>query len=295
VLPAAGVGPGAARRPGVAARQLILPLVAWAGAFVVLPTAILVVYAFGRRGTLGGVEPGFGLDAWSRVLDPTVRVVLARSLAWAALATVACLVLAWPVAWTIARAHPRRRTLLLALVVVPFWTSFLIRTYAWVTILKGEGLLNGALLAAGIVAAPIEMLYTPGAVLVGLVHTFLPFAILPLYAAIEALDPALFEAAADLGAGPVRTLREVVLPLTRPGIEAAALLIFVPALGLYAVNDILGGGRVDMIGNLIADQFKGAARDWPFGAALSVTLLLAFALAWRLAGRGRSLAAGLDR
>ena len=212
-----------------------------------------------------------------------------------ALATVACLVLAWPVAWTIARAHPRRRTLLLALVVVPFWTSFLIRTYAWVTILKGEGLLNGALLAAGIVAAPIEMLYTPGAVLVGLVHTFLPFAILPLYAAIEALDPALFEAAADLGAGPVRTLREVVLPLTRPGIEAAALLIFVPALGLYAVNDILGGGRVDMIGNLIADQFKGAARDWPFGAALSVTLLLAFALAWRLAGRGRSLAAGLDR
>ncbi|MBU6281257.1 ABC transporter permease [bacterium] len=295
-------GAGAASRgsrepgpPGRVARLLLAPLVAWAIAFAVLPTAMLVACSFGRRGTLGGVEPGFSLAAWGRLLDPTVRVVLGRSVAWAGLATIACLVLAVPAAWTIARSAPRRRAWLLAAVVVPFWTSFLVRAYAWVTILKGEGLLNGALLAAGLVSAPIEMLYTPGAVLLGLVHTFLPFAILPVYATAEALDPALVEAASDLGAGPVRTFREVVLPLLGPGIAAAALLVFVPALGLYALNDVLGGGRVDMIGNLVADQFTGAARDWPFGAALSVALLLAFAVAWRLAGRGGSLAASLER
>ena len=282
-------------RPGLATRLLLVPLVAWAVGFVAVPTAILVARSFGRRGTLGGVAPGPTLDAWARMLEPTVRVVLARSLLWSAIATFACVVLALPAAWTIARAEPRRRTWLLALVVVPFWTSFLVRAYAWVTILKDEGLLNGALLAAGLVAAPIEMLYTPGAVLLGLVHTFLPFAILPIYAVAEALDPALVEAAADLGAGPARIFRRVVLPLLRPGISAAALLVFVPALGLYALNDVLGGGRVDMIGNLVADQFKGAARDWPFGSALSVSLLIAFAVAWRLAGRGGSLAAGFDR
>lgn len=277
--------------PGGASLLLLVPLVAWAVAFTVLPTAILVAYSFGRRGVLGGVDPVPSLDAWARLLEPTVRVVLARSVLWAGLATLACLALALPVAWTIARSAPRRRAWLLALVVVPFWTSFLVRTYAWVTILKGEGLLNGALLAAGLISAPLEMLYTPGAVLLGLVHTFLPFAILPIEATAEALDPGLVEAASDLGAGPARTFGRIVLPLLRPGIAAAALLVFVPALGLYAVNDVLGGGRVDMIGNLVADQFKGAARDWPFGSALSVALLLVFAAAWRLAGRAGSLAA----
>ncbi|MFM8410486.1 MAG: ABC transporter permease [Alphaproteobacteria bacterium] len=277
--------------PGGASLLLLVPLVAWAAAFTVLPTAILVAYSFGRRGVLGGVDPVPSLDAWARLLEPTVRVVLARSVLWAGLATLACLALALPVAWTIARSAPRRRAWLLALVVVPFWTSFLVRTYAWVTILKGEGLLNGALLAAGLISAPLEMLYTPGAVLLGLVHTFLPFAILPIEATAEALDPGLVEAASDLGAGPARTFGRIFLPLLRPGIAAAALLVFVPALGLYAVNDVLGGGRVDMIGNLVADQFKGAARDWPFGSALSVALLLVFAAAWRLAGRAGSLAA----
>jgi len=285
-------GPGP---PGRVARFLLATLVAWAVAFTVLPTAILVACSFGRRGTLGGVEPVASVAAWARMLDPTVRIVLARSLLWAGLATLLCLVLALPAAWTIARSEPRRRAWLLAAVVVPFWTSFLVRTYAWVTILKGEGLLNGLLLAAGLVSAPIEMLYTPGAVLFGLVHTFLPFAILPIYATAEALDPALVEAASDLGAGPARTFRRVVLPLLRPGLAAAALLVFVPALGLYALNDLLGGGRVDMIGNLVADQFTGAARDWPFGSALSVALLLAFAVSWRLAGRGGALAAVLER
>jgi len=161
-------------------------------------------------------------------------------------------------------------------VTLPFWTSFLIRSYAWITILASEGLLSSLLLALGVVAEPLALLYTPGAVVLGLVYTFLPFMILPIYASAEKLDASLIEAALDLGARPLGAFRRVVLPLTLPGVAAGVLLVFVPALGLYAVNDILGGGRVDMIGNVIENQFKGNARNWPFGAALGSALLLAF-------------------
>jgi spermidine/putrescine transport system permease protein len=161
---------------------------------------------------------------------------------------------------------------------VPFWTSFLIRIYAWVTILKSEGLLNSLLVQLQLIAEPLELLYTPGAVVLGLVYTFLPFMILPIYTSVEKLDGALIEAALDLGAGPLRAFSRVIVPLTSPGIAAGVLLVFVPSLGIYAVNDILGGGRVDMIGNIIENQFKGNARNWPFGAALGTTLLVSFAV-----------------
>jgi spermidine/putrescine transport system permease protein len=169
--------------------------------------------------------------------------------------------------------------MLIMLVMIPFWTSFLIRTYAWLTILKSEGLLNSLLLQLSVIQAPLEMLYTPGAVLVGLVYTFLPFMILPIYTSVEKLDHSLIEAAFDLGAAPLAAFSRVIIPLTWPGISAGVLLVFVPALGLYAVNDVLGGGKVDMIGNIIEHQFKGAARNWPFGAALGMTLVVAFAAA----------------
>ncbi|RIK92683.1 MAG: ABC transporter permease, partial [Proteobacteria bacterium] len=182
----------------------------------------------------------------------------------------------------------RWRNLLLMAVMVPFWTSFLIRTYAWVTILKSQGLVNSLALQLGAIAEPMELLYTPGAVIVGLVYTFLPFMILPIYASVEKLDGALVEAALDLGAGPLRAFARVVAPLTAPGVAAGVLLVFVPSLGIYAVNDILGGGRVDMIGNVIENQFKGNARNWPFGAALGTTLLVAFAAVhWLVSRRQR--------
>jgi spermidine/putrescine transport system permease protein len=168
---------------------------------------------------------------------------------------------------------------------VPFWTSFLIRTYAWVAILRSEGLLNSLLLQLQAIAEPLPLLYTPGAVLLGLVYTFLPFMILPIYASVEKLDGALIEAALDLGASPLRAFARVIVPLTAPGIAAGVLLVFVPALGIYAVNDILGGGRVDMIGNIIENQFKGNARNWPFGAALGTTLLVCFALVYYAVSR----------
>jgi spermidine/putrescine transport system permease protein len=199
----------------------------------------------------------------------------------------------YPVAYYIGRADARWRNLLLMMVMIPFWTSFLIRTYAWVTILKNEGLLNGLLLQWQLITQPFEMLYTPGAVILGLVYTFLPFMILPIYTSVEKLDNALIEAAFDLGAGPVRAFSRVIVPMTSPGITAGILLVFIPALGLYAVNDVLGGGKVDMIGNIIENQFKGNARNWPFGAALGTTLLLSFALIyWFVNRRQRAVADG---
>ena len=264
------------RPPGRTAGWLLALLVAWAFAFVVAPALIMAAYSFAERGTLGGVVWSFTLANYAEVADPVYLGIVLRSLGYAGLTTALCLVAGYPVAYQIARAAPRRRRLLLLAVTLPFWTSFLIRTYAWVTILKGEGLLNAVLLGLGVASEPLELLYTPAAVVIGLVYTFLPFMILPIYASVEKLDAALVEAALDLGARPLGAFWRVVLPLTLPGVAAGVLLVFVPALGLYAVNDILGGGRVDMIGNVIEGQFK-TARNWPFGAALGTTLLVAFA------------------
>jgi len=239
----------------------------------------MLVYSFAERGVLGGVVYKFTLANYAAVLDATYLRILVRSVVFAGVTTLLCLLIGYPVAYYIGRAPERRRNLLLMLVMVPFWTSFLIRTYAWVTILKSEGLLNSLMLQLGMISQPLEMLYTPGAVIVGLVYTFLPFMILPIYTSVEKLDNALVEAAFDLGAGPVRAFQKVIVPMTSPGISAGVLLVFVPALGLYAVNDVLGGGKVDMIGNIIENQFKGSARNWPFGAALGMTLVVAFAAA----------------
>ena len=170
------------------------------------------------------------------------------------------------------------------LVMVPFWTSFLIRTYAWVTILKSEGLLN-AMLQLGLISAPLEMLYTPGAVVLGLVYTFLPFMILPIYRSVEKLDSALVEAAFDLGAGPLRAFSQGDRAADEAGHHRRRAAGFVPALGMFAINDIMGGARVDMIGNIIENQFNGNARNWPFGAALGITLLAMFAVAFWLTTR----------
>lgn len=276
---------GYQRPPGLTGWLLLSPLLLWVALFVVAPTAIMLVYSFGRRGTLGGVVLDFTMDNYAAVLDPTYLKIVLRSILYSGLTTILCLLMGYPVAYYIGRADARWRNLLLMMVMIPFWTSFLIRTYAWVTILKNEGLLNGLLLQWQLITQPFEMLYSPGAVILGLVYTFLPFMILPIYTSVEKLDNALIEAAFDLGAGPVRAFSRVIVPMTSPGITAGILLVFIPALGLYAVNDILGGGKVDMIGNIIENQFKGNARNWPFGSALGITLLVAFGVAFWFTGR----------
>ena len=276
---------GYQRPPGTAGWLLLSPLLLWVALFVVAPTLIMLVYSFGRRGTLGGVVLEFTTENYAAVLDPTYLHIMVRSVIYSGITTILCLVMGYPVAYYIGRAEERWRNLLLMMVMIPFWTSFLIRTYAWVTILKSEGLMNGLLLNWGLILQPFEMLYTPAAVILGLVYTFLPFMILPIYTSVEKLDNALVEAAFDLGAGPMRAFYQVIVPMTSPGITAGVLLVFIPALGLYAVNDILGGGKVDMIGNIIENQFKGNARNWPFGSALGITLLIAFAIAFWFTGR----------
>lgn len=265
----------------------LAPLLLWLVAFVVAPTLVLIAYSLGERDELGRVSFGLSLENYARVFDPVYLAVFGRSIGYAGLVTVVCVVLAYPVAWCIARASERWRTRLLVLVMIPFWTSFLIRTYAWITILKSEGLLNGLLLFAGVIAEPIELLYTPTAVMIGLVYTYLPFMILPIYGSAEKLEPALIEAAHDLGCGPWRTFAKVVLPLTRPGLAAGVLMVFVPAIGMFAVSDLMGGARVPMIGNVMQDQFVGQARDKPFGAALGVVFMLLFVVTyWILWRRG---------
>ena len=262
--------------PGVARWLLLAPLAVWLVAFVVAPALILVVYSFSERDELGRVFFTFTLENYARAFDPVYLAVFGRSVAYAAITTGICAVLAYPVAWTLAQARAPWRGRLLLLVMIPFWTSFLIRTYAWITILKSEGILNGLLLYTHTIAAPLELLYTPGAVVLGLVYAYLPFMILPIYGSAEKLDPALVEAAHDLGCGPWQSFARVVLPLTRPGLAAGVMMIFVPAIGMFAISDLMGGARVPLIGNVIQDQFVGQARDKPFGAALAVIFMLIF-------------------
>jgi spermidine/putrescine transport system permease protein len=283
-IPSAAGG-GSQRQPGRIGWLLLSPLIAWAVAFVVAPAVIMLVYSFAHRGTLGGVVLGFTLENYAGVLDPVYMQIVIRSIGYAAITTVLCLAMGYPVAYLIGRSNEKLRSALLMTVMIPFWTSFLIRTYAWVTILKSQGLFNSMAMQLQLITEPLELLYTPGAVVLGLVYTFLPFMILPIYSSVEKLDGALVEAALDLGAGPLRAFSRVIVPLTAPGIAAGVLLVFIPSLGIYAVNDILGGGRVDMIGNIIENQFKGNARNWPFGAALGTTLLVSFGLIYWFVNR----------
>jgi spermidine/putrescine transport system permease protein len=274
------------RQPGAAGWLLLSPMLLWLGLFVVAPTAILFVYSFCQRDELGQVVFSFTWDNYARIVDPVYLNILARSLWYAGLTTAICLVVGYPVAYYIARSPAQRRSWLLLLVMIPFWISFLLRTYAWISLLKAEGPVSGILEWAHLIAAPLDILYTPTAVMIGLVYTYLPFMILPIFTSAEKLDNAFIEAALDLGANPVRTLSNVILPLTKPGIYAGVLLVFVPSIGMFAVTDLMGGARVPMIGNVIQNQF-GQARDWPFGAALGITFLALFVIAfWFLHDRG---------
>ena len=281
-----------ARRPRVWGWLLLAPLLLWLVAFVVVPMGILVVYSFASRDDLGRVVFDFTLNNYARVIDPIYLRIFGRSIGYAALTTGICLVVGYPAAWFIARQPEAMRQRLLLLVMVPFWTSFLIRTYAWIAILKGEGLLNRMLHYTRIITAPLDLLYTPTAVMIGLVYAYLPFMMLPIYASAEKLDGTLVEAAHDLGAGPLRVFTSVIFPLTWPGIAAGIMLVFVPAIGMFAVTDLMGGARVPLIGNVIQSQFT-RARNWPFGAALGVVFTLMFVVSYIAVLRRRNARAPL--
>jgi spermidine/putrescine transport system permease protein len=248
-----------------------------------VPLLIVLAYSLLTRGPYGGAMQPWTSESYSRVLDRLYVVILWRSVWISAISTALCVVAAFPLALYIARA-PKHKILLLNLVMLPFWTSFLIRTYAWMFLLRDTGLINSMLLGLHIIRQPLPLLFNTGAVILGLVYGYLPFMVLPLYATLEKLDPALLDAAADLGASPFTAIRKVVLPLSRPGILAGCLLVFIPCLGAYLTPDLMGGGKTVMVGNLVQNQFT-SARDWPFGAAFSLLLMAIVLLVTRLIGR----------
>jgi spermidine/putrescine transport system permease protein len=261
---------------------LVLPTWVVLGIFFLIPLTLLVGVSFAERGTYGGMKPvedwgehilsGDFLRNYGNSLKEVYLRIGWRSLWMASLTTLLCLTVSFPIAYYLAiLAPPRWKGLLLGLVVVPFWTSFLIRTYAWMFILRTEGLLNVLLTGSGLLDRPLELLFTQTAVMIGLVYGELPFMILPLYASLEKLDRSLLEASADLGAGRLQTFRRVTVPLTLPGIAAGIVLVFIPSLGQFVVSDLLGGARSMLLGNLIQNQFA-VARNQPFGAAVAFEL-----------------------
>jgi spermidine/putrescine transport system permease protein len=253
------------------------PVSLWMILFVTIPMLFIVFISFMTRGTFGGVEYVPTLESYKTLADVIYLNVILKSLRVAFVTTITCLLLGYPFAYFIARKPADVASRLIMLLMIPLWTNSLMRLNAWMLLFQTNGPVNKALLATGLIDKPITFIYTDGLVLLGLITNFLPFAVLPLYASIEKLQKSTLEASADLGAKPSITFLRVTLPLTFPGILSAIILTFIPALGTYTITDMLGGGKVLYIGNIIKNQF-GTIRNWPLGAALSVLLLLITAL-----------------
>lgn len=264
--------------PGLRLLLIGLPL-AWLAVFFALPFAMALAISFG---TPSDGAPPFSLDApglaaWRLLVEDPIYVdALLSSLGMAGMATAIAAVIGYPMAYAIARAPARWRGLLLVLVMLPFWTSFLVRIYAWTALLRPTGLINGALQALGVVEAPLPLIDNAFAVQLGLVYVYLPFMVLPLYASLEKLDPALEEAAADLGARPTAIFATVTLPATLPGLAAGALLMFIPASAEFIVPEMLGGPDANLLGRAIWNEFF-ANRDWPAAAVLAIAIVVLLA------------------
>ena len=278
---------------------VIVTIVGWLVLFVFLPNLMIIGTSFLTRDDVPGalrdglgsqaetcirpaddasfVKMVFTLDNYTRLLDPLYFEVLLHSLNMALIATLACLVLGYPFAWFLAKLPHKVRPLLLFLLIVPFWTNSLIRIYGLKIFLSTKGYLNEFLLWLGVIDTPIRIMFTPSAVIIGLVYILLPFMVMPLYSSIEKLDKPLLEAARDLGASKLQTFIRIIIPLTMPGIIAGCLLVMLPAMGLFYVSDLMGGAKNLLIGNVIKVQFLNI-RDWPFGAATSITLTIVMGL-----------------
>ncbi|MBZ5562137.1 MAG: ABC transporter permease [Acidobacteriia bacterium] len=261
-------------RPEWRATALLAGSLVWLVGFFLFPLAYLLAVSFAERSSYGTIEWTLRLANYLRAIQPLYLEIYWRSFWIALLTTLLCALLGYPVAYYLAmHVTPRWKSTLLILVVIPFWTSFLIRTYAWMVILRSEGVINTLLLDLHLLHQPLRLLYTPLAVFIGLVYGELPFMILPLYAVLQKLDPALLEAASDLGAGRAQTFWRVTLPLSAPGLAAGSILVSIASLGAFITPDLLGGARSMMVGNLIQNQFA-VARDQPFGSAVAFLLTL---------------------
>ncbi len=254
-------------------KAIVALIVSWLTLFVLLPNLMIIVTSFLTRDDAHFVSMVFTLNNYSRLLDPLYASVLLHSLNMAFTATLCCLLIGYPFAWCLTRLSARLRPLMLFLLIVPFWTNSLIRIYGLKIFLSTRGWLNDGLLWLGVIDKPFRIMYTPEAVILGLIYILLPFMVLPLYSSLEKLDKSCLEAARDLGASKLQTFVRVILPLTMPGIVAGCLLVFIPAMGMFYVSDLMGGAKNLLIGNIIKSQFLNI-RDWPFGAATSVVMTL---------------------
>ncbi|KIE18830.1 spermidine/putrescine ABC transporter permease [Vibrio sinaloensis] len=256
---------------------IIALIVGWLTLFVLIPNVMIIGTSFLTRDEANLIEMTFTLDNYVRLMDPLYAKVLWHSFYMAIIATLICLVIGYPFAYIVAKMPEKWRPIMLFLVIVPFWTNSLIRTYGLKIVLGTQGILNKSLMAMEIIDKPIRLMYTETAVMIGLVYILLPFMILPLYSAIEKLDHTYTEAAQDLGANKFQIFTKVTLPLTMPGIIGGCLLVLLPALGMFYISDLLGGAKNLLIGNVIKSQVLNA-RDWPFGAATSIALTIAMAI-----------------
>ena len=256
---------------------IVALITGWLVLFVMIPNIMIIGTSFLTRDEANLIEMTFTLDNYVRLADPLYFKVLMHSFYMAIIATLLCLIIGYPFAYIVAKMPEKWRPFMLFLVIVPFWTNSLIRTYGLKIVLGAQGVLNKSLLALDIIDKPLRIMYTETAVMIGLVYILLPFMILPLYSAIEKLDDTYLEAAKDLGANKFQTLLKVVLPLTMPGIIGGCLLVLLPALGMFYISDLLGGAKNLLIGNVIKSQVLNA-RDWPFGAATSIALTVAMAI-----------------
>lgn len=254
---------------------LIVPGVLWLAAFLLIPMAIIAIVSLGTRDAATGriVLDQLSLGNYAKATQPEYLPAFANSLRYASLTTVLSLALGYPIAYWISRHGGRRKILLLILVMLPFWTSYLIRTYAWMIILRDNGVLNGVLQAVGLIGEPLILLNTDFSVVLGMTYGFLPFAILPLFVSIDRLDQSLVQAARDLYASDRAAFVHVVLPLTMPGVIAASLLTFMPAIGDYVTPDLLGGAQTTTAAKLVQTLFT-SGRDWPYGSALGFMLMI---------------------
>ncbi len=253
-------------------KLLVAPGFGWLLFFMGIPCGVVFYNSFFERGVYGGIDYVFTLDNFQRTLDPLYLNVFLNSAKIAGTATLAATLIAYPAAYLINRAPRRHQTALLFLAILPFWSNYLIRTYAWIVLLNNQGVVHKALVGAHLIDEPVKLLYSEFAVITGLVYNYLPFVILAIYSSLNRLNPEIMEASSDLGAPPWRTFLRVILPLTIPGVTAGAVFVFVLSIGNFITPDLLGGGHIQMVGNLIYDQFL-SARDWPFGAALSLMLI----------------------
>lgn len=252
---------------------LASPVLLWLGFFMAIPMLAVLVISFMQRDNLGNIVWNFTFDNYARFFDSLYLGIYWDTITLSVLTTAICLLVSYPLAYYITTVGPKAQKWWLISITIPFWINFLIRTYAWVMILRTQGLLNTGLESIGLIDEPLQLLYTKGAVLVGMVYTFIPYMVLPIYVALEQMDRRLLEAASDLGASRWRSFWHITLPQTKTGIMTGSVLVFVTTSGMFVVTDILGGAKSQMISNIIQNQFL-SARDWPFGSALSIIFVI---------------------